>query len=78
MKHKKRLLFILALCLAALLAISLVACNIGGGSGSDDPNKFEVAKYKVTFNTNSDMVLANPVIENIPYGTTIKEPADEN
>ena len=78
MKHKKRLLFILALCLAALLAVSLVACNIDGGSGSDDPNKFEVAKYKVTFNTNSDMVLAKPVIENIPYGTTIKEPADEN
>lgn len=78
MKHKNKLLFILVLCFAILFAVSLVACNpTDTPDDSDDPNNYEVATYTVRFNTNSDFVLKNNILRDIPYGTRIQEPADE-
>lgn len=82
MKHKKLLLAILAVCLTVLLAVSIVACNPDGDKDdpqNKDPNQYEVAKYTVTFNTDSkDMVLANSVLRDVPSGTYIKAPADKD
>jgi len=74
---KKRFLFLLVLCLSALLCFSLAACNPGGNNPDDsNPNEYEESLYTVTFNTDSDFVLSNPVIKNVKWNTKISAPKD--
>ena len=79
MKIKSKLLLIFVLCLVALFAVSLVACNHDDNGGSnDDPNDYETSTYTVTFNTDSkDMTsISTPVLRNVKYGSRISEPTD--
>lgn len=77
---KKILMTILALCFAALLCVSLVACNPDGsdGSGGSGQNQYETAKYTVTFNTDGGLALENSTLTGIAYGSYIQPPKDEN
>ncbi|MCM1305850.1 MAG: InlB B-repeat-containing protein [Bacteroides sp.] len=79
MKIKSKLSIIFVLCLALLLAVSLVACNDNNGDGKDDGlNKYETSTYTVTFNTDSkDMTsISTPTIPNVKSGSKISEPTD--
>lgn len=82
MKKRNRILTILlAVGIAALLCVSLVACNIDGNDGNDgsnEPNEYQTPKYTVTFNTNGGTSFANSVVKNIPSGTRVAEPTDAN
>lgn len=81
MKKKNNIvIFALVLCLAALLAVSLVACdhNPSDNNGNNGTNQYEKPTYTVTFKTNSDMVLTNPIVTDIEYGSTVSEPKDSN
>ncbi len=65
------------LCLSALLCFSLIACNPDGNNPDDsDPNEYEESLYTVTFDTDSDFVLSDPVIKNVKWGTKISAPKD--
>ncbi|MDE7373579.1 MAG: InlB B-repeat-containing protein, partial [Clostridia bacterium] len=78
MKIKSKLFLVFALCLVAILAVSLVACNPDGDDSGDGPNKYENSTYTVTFNTDSkDMTsISTPVLRNVPSGSHISEPTD--
>lgn len=76
---RKLPMIILVLLLAALICVSLVACDPSGSKDSDNgPRDFETAKYTVTFKTNGDTTLSNPKIENVPYGSKIEAPKDKD
>lgn len=77
---KKILMTILALCFAALLCVSLVACNPDGsdGPGNSGQNQYETAKYTVTFNTDGGLALENSTLTDIPYGSYVQPPKDAN
>ncbi len=64
------------LLLIAIMCVSVVACNDNGNDddGYDGPNTYEVAKYTVTFNANSDVEMSNSVLTDIPAGSKIAEP----
>ncbi len=73
---KRILMTACILLLIALLCASVVACN-DNGSDNDDyngPNTYEVAKYTVTFNANSDVEMSNNVLTDIPAGSKIAKP----
>jgi len=73
---KKALTIIMTLCLIALLCAAFVACDNSTDTDDNGKNQYEVSKYTVTFNTDGDTVLANPVLNNIKYGETISKPKD--
>lgn len=77
MKIKSKLFLVFALCLAAILAVSLAACN-PDGDGQDGPNQYEDSTYTVTFITDSkDMTsISTPVLRDVPSGSRISEPTD--
>ncbi len=71
---KKLLLFVTALALVALFAVSLAACNpTPQGGGDDDPNQFENRVYTVTFDTDSSLVTDSRTVQ-VKYGEKVPRP----
>lgn len=70
---KKLLLFVTALALVALFAVSLAACNPTPQGGGDDPNQFENRVYTVTFDTDSTYVLDSRTVK-VKYGEKVPKP----
>ena len=75
---KKTLTMVCILLIALLLCTVLVACD--QPSNPDTPGKpdYEKATYTVTFNTNSDFVLTDSVIKDVPSGSKISAPKDSS
>ena len=75
---KKTLTTVCILLMALLLCAVLVACD--QPSNPDTPGKpdYEKATYTVTFNTNSDFVLTDSVIKDVPSGSKISAPKDSS
>ncbi len=74
---KKTLMTILVVLMAIAACVALVACdNTTPPDVDDKPNEFETATYTVTFNTDSDFVLTDSVIKNVPAGSKIDKPKD--
>lgn len=63
---------------ALLLCTVLVACDNTNNPDPDKKPDYEKATYTVTFNTNSDFVLTDSVIKNVPSGSKISAPKDSN
>lgn len=70
---KKLLLFVTALALVALFAVSLAACNPTPQGGDDDPNQYENRVYTVTFDTDCNLVLGNRTVK-VKYGEKVPRP----
>lgn len=75
---KKTFTTVCILLIALLLCTVLVACD--QPSNPDTPGKpdYEKATYTVTFNTNSDFVLTDSVIKDVPSGSKISAPKDSS
>ena len=78
MKIKSKLFLVFALCLVAIISVSLVACNPDGNGDNDGKNDYESATYTVTFNTNGGTSISNSVIRDVPSGSHISEPVDSD
>lgn len=74
---KKALTTVCILLVALLLCTVLVACDDTNNPDPDKPD-YEKATYTVTFNTNSDFVLTDSVIKNVPSGSKISAPKDSS
>lgn len=75
---KKALTTVCILLLAMLLCTVLVACDDTNNPDPDKKPDYEKATYTVTFNTNSDFVLTDSVIKNVPSGSKISAPKDSS
>lgn len=75
---KKTLTTVCILLVALLLCTVLVACDNTNNPDPDKKPDYEKATYTVTFNTNSDFVLTDSVIKNVPSGSKISAPKDSN
>lgn len=75
---KKALTTVCILLVALLLCTVLVACDDTNNPDSDKKPDYEKATYTVTFNTNSDFVLTDSVIKNVPSGSKISAPKDSS
>lgn len=75
---KKALTTVCILLVALLLCTVLVACDNTNNPDPDKKPDYEKATYTVTFNTNSDFVLTDSVIKNVPSGSKISAPKDSN
>lgn len=75
---KKALTTVFILLVAMLLCTVLVACDDTNNPDPDKKPDYEKATYTVTFNTNSDFVLTDSVIKNVPSGSKISAPKDSN
>lgn len=75
---KKALTTVCILLVAMLLCTVLVACDDTNNPDPDKKPDYEKATYTVTFNTNSDFVLTDSVIKNVPSGSKISAPKDSN
>lgn len=75
---KKALTTVCILLVALLLCTVLVACDDTNNPDPDKKPDYEKATYTVTFNTNSDFVLTDSVIKNVPSGSKISAPKDSN
>lgn len=75
---KKTLTTVCILLVALLLCTVLVACDNANNPDPDKKPDYEKATYTVTFNTNSDFVLTDSVIKNVPSGSKISAPKDSN
>lgn len=75
---KKALTTVCILLVAMLLCTVLVACDDTNNPDPDKKPDYEKATYTVTFNTNSDFVLTDSVIKNVPSGSKISAPKDSS
>lgn len=75
---KKALTTVCILLVALLLCTVLVACDNTNNPDPDKKPDYEKATYTVTFNTNSDFVLTDSVIKNVPSGSKISAPKDSS
>lgn len=75
---KKALMTVFILLVAMLLCTVLVACDDTNNPDPDKKPYYEKATYTVTFNTNSDFVLTDSVIKNVPSGSKISAPKDSS
>lgn len=75
---KKALTTVCIFLVALLLCTVLVACDNTNNPDPDKKPDYEKATYTVTFNTNSDFVLTDSVIKNVPSGSKISAPKDSN
>lgn len=75
---KKALTTVCILLVALLLCTVLVACDDTNNPDPDKKPDYEKATYTVTFNTNSDFVLTDSVIKNVPSGSRISAPKDSS
>lgn len=75
---KKALTTVCILLVAMLLCTVLVACDNTNNPDPDKKPDYEKATYTVTFNTNSDFVLTDSVIKNVPSGSKISAPKDSS
>lgn len=75
---KKALTTVCILLVAMLLCTVLVACDDTNNPDPDNKPDYEKATYTVTFNTNSDFVLTDSVIKNVPSGSKISAPKDSS
>lgn len=75
---KKALMIFGTVMLIALVCVAAVACDTTDKDGNNGKNDYEIATYTVTFNTNGDFVLANPVLKNVKSGSKISPPKDKN
>lgn len=75
---KKALTTVCILLVALLLCTVLVACDDTNNPDPDKKPDYEKATYTVTFNTNSDFVLTDSVIKNVPSGSKISAPKDSS
>lgn len=75
---KKALTTVFILLVAMLLCTVLVACDDTNNPDPDKKPDYEKATYTVTFNTNSDFVLTDSVIKNVPSGSKISAPKDSS
>lgn len=75
---KKALTTVFILLVAMLLCTVLVACDNTNNPDPDKKPDYEKATYTVTFNTNSDFVLTDSVIKNVPSGSKISAPKDSS
>lgn len=75
---KKALTTVCILLVAMLLCAVLVSCDDTNNPDPDKKPDYEKATYTVTFNTNSDFVLTDSVIKNVPSGSKISAPKDSS
>lgn len=75
---KKALTTVCILLVAMLLCTVLVSCDDTNNPDPDKKPDYEKATYTVTFNTNSDFVLTDSVIKNVPSGSKISAPKDSS
>lgn len=77
---KKALMILGVIALVLILCMAVVACDPQqqGNDNNNNQNDYELAKYTVTFKTNGDIVLTNPVLKDVVSGSKIDPPKDKD